>query len=62
MSKLTKWQIQAKNLAELRERVSKKGVVIVPKPSKEELQKLTKQAKNIEERTLTNKLPKIAKL
>ena len=60
--KLTKWQIQAKNLAELRERVSKKGVVIVPKPSKEELQKLTKQAKNIEERTLTNKLPKIAKL
>ena len=60
--KLTKWQIQARNLADLRERVSKKGVVIVPKPSKEELQKLTKQAKNIEERTLTNKLPKIAKL
>lgn len=62
MSKITKWQQQSKNLAELRERVSKKGVVIVPKPSKEELQKLTKQAKNIEERTLTNKLPKIAKL
>ena len=60
--KLTKWQIQAKNLAELRIRVSRKGAIVVPKPSKEELQKLTKQAKNIEERTLTNKLPKIAKL
>ena len=60
--KLTKWQIQAKNLAELRQRVSRKGVVIVPKASKEELQEAVKKAKNIEERTITNKLPKIAKL
>jgi hypothetical protein len=62
MSKLTKWQIQAKNLAELRERVSRKGVVIVPKASKEELQELTKQAQINADRTLSNRLPKIAKL
>ncbi len=60
--KLTKWQIQSKNLAELHERVSRKGVVIVPRPSKEELQEAVKKAKNIEERTINNKLPKIAKL
>ena len=42
--KLTKWQQQAKNLAELHERVSRKGAIIVPKASKEELQELTKQA------------------
>lgn len=60
--KQTKWQQQAKNLAELRERVSRKGVVIVPKAPKEELQELTKQAQKNADKTLTNRLPKIAKL
>lgn len=60
--KLTKLQIQSKNLAELHERVSRKGAIIVPKAPKEELQEAVKKAKNIEERTITNKLPKIAKL
>lgn len=59
---LTKWQIQAKNLAELRERVSRKGAIIVPKPSKEELQELTRQAQINADRTLSHRLPKIAKL
>ena len=62
MSKITKWQQQSKNLAELRERVSRKGVVIVPKASKQELQELTKQAQKNADKTLSNKLPKIAKL
>lgn len=60
--KLTKWQIQARNLAELRERVSKKGVVIVPKASKEELQELTKQAQKNADKTLSNRFPKHVKL
>ena len=60
--KLTKWQQQSKKLAELRERVSRKGAIIVPKAPKEELQKLTKQAQINADRTLSNKLPKIAKL
>ena len=59
---LTKWQIQAKNLAELHERVSRKGAIIVPKASKEELQELTKQAQINADRTLSNRLPRIAKL
>ena len=62
MTKLTKWQIQAKNLAELRIRVSRKGAIVVPKPLKEELQELTRQAQINADRTLSNKLPKIAKL
>jgi TRAP-type C4-dicarboxylate transport system substrate-binding protein len=62
MSKLTKWQIQSKNLAELRERVSRKGVVIVPKASKEELQELTKQAQKNADKTLSNRFPKHVKL
>lgn len=62
MSKLTKWQIQSKNLAELRERVSRKGAIIVPKAPKEELQELTKQAQKNADKTLSNRLPKIAKL
>lgn len=60
--KQTKWQQQSKNLSELRERVSRKGVVIVPKASKEELQELTKQAQINADRTLSNRLPRIAKL
>lgn len=60
--KLTKWQIQAKNLAELRIRVSRKGAIVVPKPLKEELQELTRQAQINADRTLSNRLPKIAKL
>ena len=60
--KLTKWQQQAKNLAELHNRVSRKGAIVVPKPLKEELQELTRQAQINADRTLSNKLPKIAKL
>ena len=60
--KLTKWQQQAKNLAELHERVSRKGAIIVPKASKEELQELTKQAQKNADKTLSNRFPKHAKL
>ena len=60
--KTNKWQIQSKNLAELHERVSRKGVVIVPKAPKEELQELTKQAQKNADKTLSNRLPKIVKL
>ena len=60
--KLTKWQIQSKNLAELRIRVSRKGAIVVPKPLKEELQELTRQAQINADRTLSHRLPKIAKL
>jgi hypothetical protein len=62
MSKITKWQQQAKNLAELRQKVSRKGAIIVPKAPKEELQEAVKKAKNIEERTLSNRFPKHVKL
>ena len=60
--KLTKWQIQSRNLDELRLRVSRKGAIIVPKAPKEELQELTKQAQKNADKTLSNRLPKIAKL
>ena len=62
MSKLTKWQIQAKILAELHNRVSRKGAIIVPKTPKEELQELIRQAQINADRTLSHRLPKIAKL
>jgi hypothetical protein len=41
-----KRQAEAQRMQDLRQRVSMKGVVIVPKPPKEEMQEIVKQAEN----------------
>lgn len=41
-----KRQAEAQRMSELRQRVRMKGVVVVPNPPKEELEKIVKQANN----------------